>query len=61
MDGIRGIVIKIDLKNIDIINNTKIRADSGVLLSKLSNIALQNNLTGLEFACGIPGTLGRSN
>ena len=28
------------------------------LLSKVSNIALKNELTGLEFAAGIPGTLG---
>lgn len=31
---------------------------AGVLLSKLSNVALENKLTGMEFACGIPGTVG---
>ena len=35
-----------------------IRAGSGVLLSRLANFALANGLTGLEFAHGIPGTLG---
>jgi UDP-N-acetylmuramate dehydrogenase len=33
-------------------------ADTGVLLSKLSNTAMKNSLAGLEFASGIPGTLG---
>ena len=33
-------------------------ADSGVMIAKLSNVAYENSLTGLEFACGIPGTLG---
>ena len=31
---------------------------SGVLLSKISNFACENGLTGFEFACGIPGTIG---
>ena len=58
MDGIRGITIKINFKDIEIIDGTKIKAGAGVLLSKLSNVALENSLTGIEFACGIPGTLG---
>lgn len=28
------------------------------MLSKVSNFAYENELTGLEFACGIPGTIG---
>ena len=35
-----------------------IYAESGVPLSKLANFAQQNGLTGLEFASGIPGTVG---
>ncbi|WP_215654082.1 UDP-N-acetylmuramate dehydrogenase [Pseudoflavonifractor sp. MCC625] len=35
-----------------------IRAGSGVLLSRLANFALEHGLTGLEFAHGIPGTVG---
>lgn len=31
---------------------------SGVLLSKVANVACQNELSGLEFAGGIPGTIG---
>ena len=36
----------------------KLIASGGVLLSKIANIALQNRLTGFEFAAGIPGTVG---
>lgn len=55
--GIRGIVIKIATKNYEVINDTII-ADAGCILAKLSNVACKNSLSGLEFACGIPGTLG---
>ena len=59
--GIRGIVIQLDLKNIEVINYDEkliIKASSGVSLARLSNIAKDNCATGLEFAIGIPGTLG---
>ncbi|HHV99691.1 MAG TPA: UDP-N-acetylmuramate dehydrogenase [Clostridiaceae bacterium] len=57
--GIRGVVIKTfgGLQNFRVCDDM-IEAESGILLSKLSNIALKNSLTGLEFASGIPGTLG---
>ena len=57
--GIRGVVIKTaeHFKNYSV-NGDIIEAESGILLSDLSKIALENGLTGLEFACGIPGTLG---
>ena len=56
--GIRGLVIKTTgLKNFRV-EGEFIIAESGILLSKLSNIAKDNSLTGFEFACGIPGTLG---
>ncbi len=35
-----------------------IYAEAGVSLAKLSSFAQQNGLTGLEFASGIPGTVG---
>lgn len=57
--GIRGVVIKL-ARNFSAatVGGNTISADSGILLSKLSNIALENSLSGLEFASGIPGTLG---
>ena len=56
-NGIRGIVIKLDLKNIEI-KNEEIIAESGVPIPLLSRIAYENGLSGLEFASGIPGTIG---
>lgn len=35
-----------------------VRAQAGILLSKLANVIAENDLTGFEFASGIPGTLG---
>lgn len=55
--GIRGIVIKIDFNTIEKEDET-LKVGAGVLLSKLARIALENELTGIEFASGIPGTLG---
>lgn len=37
---------------------TEVYAQSGVLLARLADFACQNGLTGLEFAHGIPGTVG---
>jgi UDP-N-acetylmuramate dehydrogenase len=57
--GIRGIVIKINngLKRVKVYNNI-IEAEAGVMLPKLARIAVEHSLTGLEFAAGIPATLG---
>lgn len=57
--GIRGAVIKIaDRFSKAEVNGETITAQSGILLSVLSKLALDACLTGLEFASGIPGTLG---
>ena len=59
--GVRGIVIKLN-DNFDDIKIDRDRgviiAKSGTLLSKLSRAARDASLKGLEFALGIPGTLG---
>ncbi len=56
--GIRGLVIKLDhLKEIRV-DGEYITAETGAELKELSDIAMENSLTGLEFACGIPGSLG---
>lgn len=39
-------------------DGTELTAGSGIMLSKLATFALECGLTGLEFAHGIPGTLG---
>ncbi len=40
------------------VNGNCITAQSGALLSKIAAVARENELTGLEFAHGIPGSLG---
>ncbi len=57
--GFFGVVIKLAKNFSDIrVEGTSILAQAGALLSKIANLALANSLTGLEFASGIPGTLG---
>ena len=36
----------------------RIEAECGAMLKKVSDKAVENSLTGFEFACGIPGTVG---
>ncbi len=57
--GIRGAVIKISgLTSGCTVDGAVIRAEAGILMSRLSSVALKHALAGLEFASGIPGTLG---
>lgn len=57
--GIRGAVIEVGKAIGDIsVDGSRITAEAGVLLSKLSASAARNGLSGLEFASGIPGSLG---
>lgn len=59
--GIRGVVIELfrNFASIEVDEKNKcITAQSGALLSRFANAALEVSLTGLEFAHGIPGTLG---
>lgn len=56
--GFKGAVIKLtSLNNISVEGN-KIKAQSGAFLSNVSMEALKNSLKGMEFASGIPGTVG---
>jgi UDP-N-acetylmuramate dehydrogenase len=57
--GIRGAVVRLadNFSNISV-EGTRIKAEAGVSLAKLAHTAWQAGLQGLEFASGIPGTLG---
>lgn len=57
--GIRGLVVEIgkDMEEIQIHGNC-ITAGAGALLSKIARAAADAGLSGLEFASGIPGSLG---
>jgi len=56
-NGVKGLVLKISLREITHENNIII-SDSGVLLPTLSAYAKNNALSGLEWAGGVPGTVG---
>lgn len=56
--GIRGIVMYLGKLTKIEHNDTTITAQSGALIADVSKYALKQHLTGLEFACGIPGSVG---
>jgi len=56
--GIRGGVIKLCKLDGITLENERIIAKSGATLKDISDFALENSLTGFEFACGIPGSIG---
>lgn len=57
--GIRGLVIEIGNRMDEIVvEGTRIRAGAGALLSKVAQIAAGASLGGMEFAAGIPGSIG---
>ena len=57
--GFRGVVIRIYRNMSDIVvNGEEITAGAGALLSAIAAAARNADLTGFEFASGIPGTLG---
>lgn len=55
--GFNGLVIKIDISDIEI-SGSKVVAGAGAGLTKLAYSAADNGLSGLEWSAGIPGTLG---
>lgn len=57
--GIRGVVIQLNtMKKVLACHDRKIMASAGFMLKDVCQFAQENSLTGIEFACGIPGTLG---
>ncbi|MDU6150434.1 MAG: UDP-N-acetylmuramate dehydrogenase, partial [Haemophilus parainfluenzae] len=56
--GIRGFVIMFDKLNGVAVDGYTIEAEAGANLIETTHIALHHSLTGFEFACGIPGSIG---
>jgi UDP-N-acetylmuramate dehydrogenase len=56
-EGYDGLIIKLNLRELGIENNT-IYAESGVKLMALINFGIKNELSGLEFLAGVPGEVG---
>lgn len=59
-NGIRGAVVKFSDKFFGNFRaeGTKIFAGAGAKLKEVCSFAAENNLSGMEFACGIPGSIG---
>lgn len=59
-EGIKGAVIRLDgdFRKITLVDDTTIFCGAGATLAYLCKFALNCGLSGLEFAWGIPGTVG---
>jgi len=55
--GFKGLVIKLEISDMKI-EGEKVFAGAGVSLVKLSYLLAENGLSGLEWAAGVPGTVG---
>ena len=58
--GIRGAVLHFDSRaaRVALVDDTTVYCDAGMTLQRLCLFARDNSLMGLEFAYGIPGTVG---
>ena len=58
-DGFDGLIIHIgkSFSNI-VVNGNSITAQAGATMPQIATVALNNSLSGFEFASGIPGTIG---
>ena len=58
--GLDTVVINMcrTVPKIELVNGDTVVCDAGATMSKVCNFALENGLTGLEFAFGIPGSAG---
>lgn len=56
--GVRGIVLHLAKLNAIEVKGTDIYAEAGAHLIDVSKTAATHSLTGFEFACGIPGSIG---
>ena len=59
-EGVRGLVICLrdSLKGLTLLEGNRIEAMAGMTLAQMAMFAARNALSGLEFAHGIPGTVG---
>ena len=58
--GLRGVVMEIGraAAGIAVAGETDLLIQAGILLSEAANTAARNGLSGMEFAAGIPGSMG---
>ena len=56
--GIRGLVIENRAAGVQFLADNRVRAESGVMLPGLARRCAKQGLSGLEWAVGVPGTVG---
>ena len=56
--GVRGIVLRFERLNEITIDGNRVIAGSGADIIDVSRAVAKESLSGLEFACGIPGSIG---
>ena len=56
--GVRGIVLRLEKLNKITINGNRVIAECGADIIDVSKAVAKESLSGLEFACGIPGSIG---
>lgn len=58
--GIPGVTIKLGkaFSKIEVVENDKLIVKAGALVMDVSRVAQKNSISGFEFLCGIPGSLG---
>ncbi len=57
-NGFDGLIIKLNNKNIELLDDGIFKVDAGVVLLNFVNFSLEKGFTGQEFLAGIPGTVG---
>lgn len=57
-EGFPGLIIHPNIKGIELLDNNQVKAGAGVLVTELLVFCLDHNLSGLEWAGGLPGTVG---
>lgn len=58
-EGYRGVILQVGQKmNKIVVVGNQIIAQAGATMAQVARVAWENGLTGLEFASGIPGTIG---
>ncbi|AEV94869.1 UDP-N-acetylmuramate dehydrogenase [Pediococcus claussenii] len=56
--GIRGLTLILTKLNHVTVDNNEVLAEAGAALIQTTEVAYENGLTGIEFAAGIPGSIG---
>jgi UDP-N-acetylmuramate dehydrogenase len=58
-EGFRGMILHIGKSMSEVaVSGTRVRAEAGASLARIAKEAYEHGLTGMEFAAGIPGSLG---